>query len=149
MTQKYSIYEEDQIAMALREIMLSIFDSNWKDHLLSMDHLKEGINLRAYAQKDPLNEYKHESFALFEEMRVRIKQAIIDQVFSVRLYSKEEIEELKREQQAMLDAQLEQHKAELKAQDSEAGTVRRKSNKVGRNDPCPCGSGKKYKHCHG
>jgi len=133
LTQKYSVYESEQISMALREILLSIFDSHWKDHLLSMDHLKEGINLRAYAQKDPLNEYKHESFALFEQMRVRIKQAIIDQVFSVKLYSKEEIEQLKKEQQAMLDAQLEQHKAAQKAQEAgTSGTVRRKNS-----------------HCHG
>ena len=149
LSEKYSEYEDEQISMALREILLSIFDSHWKDHLLSMDHMKEGINLRAYAQKDPLNEYKHESFALFEQMRVRIKQAIIDQVFSVKLYSKEEIEVLKKEQQAQLEAQLQQHKEAQKAQEGEAGTVRRKSSKVGRNDPCPCGSGKKYKHCHG
>jgi len=145
----FSTYEPEQVKLAVREILLSIFDQFWKDHLLSMDHLKEGINLRAYAQKDPLNEYKSESFNLFENMRVEIKKAIIHNIFSVQLYTEAEVEELKRRQQDQLEAQLAAHK---RAQDtSEAGPapVKRSSNKVGRNDACPCGSGKKFKHCHG
>ncbi len=112
-----------------------------------MDHLKEGINLRAYAQKDPLNEYKRESFELFEKMREEVKRAVINTVFTVQLYTKEEVEELKRRQQAELEMRL---KAHQNAQNSATtGELRRSPSKVGRNDPCPCGSGKKYKQCHG
>ena len=150
--QKFSAYEEDQVKMALREILLSIFDQFWKDHLLSMDHIKEGVNLRAYAQKDPLTEYKRESFNLFENMRSEVKKSIVENIFTVQLYSQEEMEELKRQQQAQLEAQLEAHKAEQKAQEEMTEGKRqpvRRKNKVGRNDPCPCGSGKKFKQCHG
>jgi len=150
--QKFSAYEEDQVKMALREILLSIFDQFWKDHLLSMDHIKEGVNLRAYAQKDPLTEYKRESFNLFENMRSEVKKSIVENIFTVQLYSQDEMEELKRQQQAQLEAQLEAHKAEQKAQEEMTEGKRqpaRRKNKVGRNDPCPCGSGKKFKQCHG
>tara|TARA_Y100001954_G_scaffold239480_1_gene314497 strand:- start:4210 stop:6759 length:2550 start_codon:yes stop_codon:yes gene_type:complete len=150
--QKFSAYEEDQVKMALREILLSIFDQFWKDHLLSMDHIKEGVNLRAYAQKDPLTEYKRESFNLFENMRSEVKKSIVENIFTVQLYSQDEMQELKRQQQAQLEAQLEAHKAEQKAQEEMAEGKRqpvRRKNKVGRNDPCPCGSGKKFKQCHG
>jgi len=149
--QKFASYEQEQVRMALREILLSIFDQHWKDHLLSMDHLKEGINLRAYAQKDPLTEYKRESFTLFEQMREQVKKSIVKNVFSVKLYTKEEIEELKRRQQEMLEAQLEAHKKAqaTKEQAQSKGPLKRGESKVGRNDPCPCGSGKKFKHCHG
>lgn len=151
--QKFSAYEDEQVKMALREILLSIFDQHWKDHLLSMDHLKEGINLRAYAQKDPLTEYKRESFTLFENMREQVKKSVVQNVYSVKLYTKEEIEELKRRQQELLEAQLEAHKrsqamAEQQAQ-AAAEPPKRTLNKVGRNDLCPCGSGKKFKQCHG
>lgn len=148
---KFSKYEADQIRLACREILLSIFDSHWKDHMLRMDHLKEGINLRAYAQKDPLNEYKRESYLLFEEMKLGVKKAVIDNMFSVQLYTKEEIEELKRRQQEILEAQLQAHKNAQKesAQDGKRKPLNRVQQKVGRNDPCPCGSGKKFKQCHG
>lgn len=148
---KFSSYEPEQVKMALREILLSIFDQHWKDHLLSMDHLKEGINLRAYAQKNPLTEYKRESFTLFEQMREQVKKSVVKNVFSVKLYTKEEIEELKRRQQAELEAQLEAHKRAQAAQEQAKtkGPLKRGESKVGRNDPCPCGSGKKFKHCHG
>lgn len=151
LTKKFSQYEEEQVKYAIREILLSIFDQHWKDHLLSMDHMKEGINLRAYAQKDPLTEYKRESFGLFGAMKVEVKKSVVQNVFTVQLYTVEEIEELKKRQQAELEAQLE---ASKKAQEQEQRKadpvpVRRGSNKVGRNDACPCGSGKKFKHCHG
>ena len=150
--EKFSSYDEEQVKMALREILLSIFDQFWKDHLLSMDHIKEGVNLRAYAQKDPLTEYKRESFNTFENMRVEVKKAIVENIFTVQLYSQEEMEELKKRQQAQLDAQLEAHREDQKRQEEsdrvKSQPVRRK-NKVGRNEPCPCGSGKKFKQCHG
>ena len=149
--EKFSKYEEKQVEMALREILLSIFDSHWKDHLLSMDHLKEGISLRAYAQKNPLTEYKREAFLLFETMKTTVKQAIIRQIFSVQFYTQEEMEEMKRRQQETLEAQMDAHKRAQRAEEQHGkqAPIRRNNTKVGRNDPCPCGSGKKYKHCHG
>ncbi len=147
LNEKFSKYDIEQVKVAVREILLSIFDQFWKDHLLSMDHIKEGINLRAYAQKDPLNEYKRESFELFEKMREDVKKAVVETVFTVQLYTPEEVEELKRRQQAELEMRLKAHQAAQNA--TEKGELRRSPNKVGRNDPCPCGSGKKYKHCHG
>jgi preprotein translocase subunit SecA len=146
---KFSQYEAEQVSMAIREILLSIFDQHWKDHLLAMDHLKEGINLRAYAQKNPLTEYKTESFALFERMKEAVKRSVVNTVFSVRLYTQAEIEELKRRQQEELEAQLEAHRRASEQQERMRAPLARSENKVGRNDPCPCGSGKKFKHCHG
>ncbi|MBT7670562.1 MAG: preprotein translocase subunit SecA [Bdellovibrionales bacterium] len=150
--EKFAQYDPEQVKMAVREILLSIFDQYWKDHLLAMDHLKEGINLRAYAQKDPLNEYKRESFNLFEQLRVEVKRAVVENIYKVHLYSPVEIEELKRRQQALLEAQLSAHRNAQEADGSDKGRgapVKRAQNKVGRNEVCPCGSGKKFKHCHG
>ena len=114
-----------------------------------MDHLKEGINLRSYGQKDPLVEYKREAFSLYEQMKETIKRSIVERIFSVRLYTQEEIEQIKRQQQAELEAQLEAHRRAQAANEQAKAAPQRAQNKVGRNDPCPCGSGKKYKHCHG
>lgn len=148
---KLATYEPEQVKYALREILLSSFDQHWKDHLLQMDHAKEGINLRAYAQKDPLTEYKKESFILFDSMKGQVKKSIVNSLFTVRLYTKEEIEELQRRHQEELDAQLEAHRRSLEAESvkEEAKLIQRSNLKIGRNDACPCGSGKKYKHCHG
>lgn len=148
---KLAGHDEEQIKYALREILLSSFDQHWKDHLLQMDHVKEGINLRAYAQKDPLTEYKKESFTLFETMKGNVKRSIVNNLFTVRLYTKEEIEELQKRHQEELEAQLEAHKRllEEETRKEEAQAIKRGNPRVGRNDPCPCGSGKKYKQCHG
>jgi preprotein translocase subunit SecA len=148
---KFSEYDSIQVKYALREILLSTFDQHWKDHLLNMDHAKEGINLRAYAQKDPLTEYKKESFALFETMKGQVKRAVVNALFTVRLYTQAEIEEMQRRHQEELEAQLKAHQDQLEAAQikEEAGLIRRSNPKVGRNDPCPCGSGKKFKQCHG
>jgi preprotein translocase subunit SecA len=148
---KLSAYEAEQVTYALREILLSSFDQHWKDHLLQMDHAKEGINLRAYANKDPLTEYKKESFILFDAMKIQVKKSIVSNLFTVRLYSKAEIEELQKRHQEELEAQLEAHKKALEAETikEEAKSIKRMNPKLGRNDPCPCGSGKKYKQCHG
>ncbi len=111
-----------------------------------MDHLKEGINLRSYGQKDPLVEYKRESFYLYEQMKEQVRRSVVERIFNVRLYTPEEIEEIKKQQQAMLEAQLEAHKraqeANQEAQTRKEAPAQRKTVKVGRNDPCPCGSGK-------
>ncbi|MAF79128.1 MAG: preprotein translocase subunit SecA, partial [Halobacteriovoraceae bacterium] len=154
---KFNKYDPEQVKLALREILLSTFDQHWKDHLQSMDHIKEGINLQAYAQKDPLTMYKREAFNLFENMRVEVKKAVVNAMYSVKLYTQEEIEELQRQQKEELERQLEAHKkAQAAAEAAEKAQVeankaplRRSANKVGRNDACPCGSGKKFKHCHG
>jgi len=149
--EKFAKYPAEQVKLALREILLSIFDSHWKDHLLSMDHLKEGINLRAYAQKDPLNEYKRESFEIFERMRDTIKRAVVSHVFQVHFYTPEEIEEIKKKQQEQYEQQMKKHQEMLEKEkrEDEVKAIKRSAGKVGRNDPCPCGSGKKYKACHG
>jgi preprotein translocase subunit SecA len=153
--QKFSNYEADQVRLAVREILLSTLDQFWKDHLLSMDNLKEGINLRAYAQKDPLTEYKRESFLLFEKMRENVKLAVIENVFSVKLYTQAEIEELRHQHEERLKEQLAAFEAEQvaaqKNQERQAiqEDLKRQRTKIGRNDECPCGSGKKYKSCHG
>jgi preprotein translocase subunit SecA len=151
--EKFQPYDDEQVKLATREILLSTFDKFWKNHLQAMDHVKEGINLKAYAQKDPLTEYKREGFNLFEQMRIDVKKALVDNFFNVKLYSKEEIEELRRQHEEELQRQLEAHKrAQEEAERQEAlrkQPVRRSTNKVGRNDPCPCGSGKKFKQCHG
>ena len=163
LAKKFAVYEELQVKMAVREILLSIFDHHWKEHLLSMDHLKEGINLRAYAQKDPLTEYKREAFELFETMRHTVKRAIVETIFTVKLYTPAEVEEMKKKQQEELEKRL-RAAEELKEKEEERQykearraqvaseppkTITRGAAKVGRNDLCPCGSGKKYKQCHG
>ncbi|HEY2498922.1 MAG TPA: preprotein translocase subunit SecA [Candidatus Angelobacter sp.] len=160
-----------------RMIMLSVLDTQWKDHLLSMDYLKEGINLRGYGQHDPLVEYKRESFDMFEEMMQRSRQDAVRYLFHMQIMEAPAVPqaavtiESNGDQQA---AQLPQRKrASTSMDDLEAQFQRRKKReleqarmagsngntapqqvvrgqaKVGRNDPCPCGSGKKYKKCHG
>lgn len=144
---KFSEYDEEQVKLSMREVLLSTFDQLWKDHLLSMDQLKEGINLRAHGQRDPLVEYKKEAYMLYEGMKEQVRKSVVERIFNVRLYTAEEIEEIKKQQQAALEAQLEAHRRAQEA--AEQGPVTRKNVKVGRNEPCPCGSGKKFKHCHG
>lgn len=146
---KFAGYKDDQVSQTIREVLLSTIDTHWKNHLLSMDHLKEGINLRSYGQKDPLVEYKREAFLMYENMKLEIKKAIVSTILGIKLYTLEEIEELKRAQQAYLEAQLEAHKRAQEAEAGKTAQITRKDNKVGRNDLCPCGSGKKFKHCHG
>ena len=137
-----------------RMLMLQIVDSQWKDHLLAMDHLKEGIGLRGYGQRDPLVEYKKESFELFEDLMARIEEETLRFLFHIRLEpvdekkQAEEAERRRRRQQMMLDRQQTTSGGEPSGNGS-SGQVKRDSPKVGRNDPCPCGSGKKFKKCHG
>jgi preprotein translocase subunit SecA len=127
-----------------KHVMLSVLDNGWKEHLASMDYLRQGIYLRGYAQKQPKQEFKREAFELFEGMLSRFKHEIIQMIARVRIRSEDEIEALERQQR---------EQAEAAQGAGEAGfaqaTVHREGPKVGRNDPCPCGSGKKYKQCHG
>jgi preprotein translocase subunit SecA len=149
-TNKFAGLDPEQVKLTYREVLLATFDQFWKDHLLAMDHLKEGINLRSYGQKDPLVEYKREAYDIYEAMKFAIKRAVIERMSHIRLMTQEEIDAIHREQEAILDAQLKAHQEAQRAQQmAEEKKVIRATLKVGRNDPCPCGSGKKFKSCHG
>ncbi len=126
-----------------RIVMLQTVDNLWKDHLLSMDHLKEGIGLRGYAQQNPLIVYKKEGFELFQDMIERIKEETLGILFRIQLAEPERIEEIrKQDKQPLFYSGGDDAAAKKKP-------VRRSNKKVGRNDPCPCGSGKKFKKCCG
>jgi preprotein translocase subunit SecA len=134
-----------------RHILLQIIDGAWKDHLLAMDHLKEGIGLRAYGQRDPLVEYKKESFEMFGQMKERIENDAVRFLFLLEPMTEEERqkqEERRRLEQEQIFAAASRAKAGVASRGGVA-TVKRKQAKVGRNAPCPCGSGKKYKRCCG
>jgi preprotein translocase subunit SecA len=147
---KFKGLDKEQIKYTYREVLLATFDQFWKDHLLAMDHLKEGINLRSYGQKDPLVEYKREAFSIYENMKLAIKRAAVERISHIKLLSQEEIAEIHRQQEALLQAQLKAHQeSEAAKQMSDEKKIIRASVKAGRNDPCPCGSGKKFKACHG
>ncbi len=128
-------------------IMLQTIDSLWKDHLLNMDHLKEGVGLRGYGQKNPLQEYQKEGFAMFEEMVQRIQEDVVQKLFTVEL-ARESVAQDLQIQQSRPHRMVLSHGVE-NAEASRPESVKRQGDKVGRNDPCPCGSGKKYKRCHG
>ena len=153
-----------------RDVMLQIVDSQWKDHLYSLDHLKDGIGLRGYGQRDPLVEYKRESFALFQAMKTRIDEDTIKYLWRLRpVLQDADAGPIARRQAARAAAPFTLNDpgeavpafagaaaagggprpARTGGDDAAVRTVRRETPKVGRNDPCPCGSGKKYKKCHG
>jgi len=141
----------EQMAEFERTIMLQVVDAAWKDHLLGLDHLKEGIGLRGYGQRNPLDEYKRESFELFQAMKERIEDTVIQRVFRFEPVSQEQMEEmLRKRRQAMAERSRLRFSAPPKTgAPARPKTVVREGEKVGRNDPCPCGSGKKYKKCCG
>ncbi|NOZ24987.1 MAG: preprotein translocase subunit SecA [Nitrospirae bacterium] len=122
-------------------IMLQVVDNQWKDHLLAMDYLKEGIGLRGYGQKDPLVEYKREAFDMFSEMTDRIRTEALTRLYRVQVRSEEEASRVSRQQQLRL--------VYNRGNGSESQQPVKRSKKVGRNAPCPCGSGRKYKKCCG
>ena len=124
-------------------IMLQFVDNLWKDHLLGMDHLKDGVGLRGYAQKNPLTEYKKEGFEMFSKMMHQIREGVTEYLFKVQI---EEGSEYPAEQNQ--SKKLVEHRG-VSSEESQQPTVRRDYKKVGRNDPCHCGSGKKFKKCHG
>jgi len=120
-------------------VMLQVVDTQWKDHLLAMDHLKEGIGLRGYGQRDPLVEYKREAFDVFAEMTDRITTETVRRLFRVQVREEREINRTVRRQNVVYN----------KSDSPESRQPVKKGRKVGRNDPCPCGSGKKHKKCCG
>ncbi len=173
--QKEALVGPDLLRRVERDIMLQIVDVQWKDHLYSLDHLKEGIGLRGYGQRDPLVEYKKESFALFQDMKARIEEEMVRYLFWLRPVLNEDTPQTPRPARratpiTMNKPAIEPAFAGARASapagpraefggaaprpartggDDVIKTVRREEPKVGRNDPCPCGSGKKYKKCHG
>jgi preprotein translocase subunit SecA len=142
-----------------RQIMLQLLDNLWKDHLTNMDQLRQGIGLRAYAQKNPKQEYKRESFELFEQLLENIKHETIRYLSHVQVSSQEDIDRIEQQRKNQALNHQYQHAQLNELNDSEDGTnqnspdsvkpVLRSGPKVGRNSPCPCGSGKKYKQCCG
>jgi len=131
-------------------VLLETLDSLWKDHLLSMDHLKEGIGLRGYAQQNPLQEYKKEGFELFEEMMQQLETDVVEKVFTVQIARQEDVQRMEaRRRPQPMQMVMAGGGAPQQAQQRKPEPARRTADKVGRNDPCPCGSGKKYKKCHG
>jgi preprotein translocase subunit SecA len=129
----------DVIKYLERVILLQVIDTQWKDHLLGMDHLKEGIGLRGYGQKDPLVEYKKEAFDVFADMSSRISTEVISRLFKIQIQAKESIKEPVKQQRFQYN----------RGEGSSSAQPVRRSKKVGRNDPCTCGSGKKFKKCCG
>jgi preprotein translocase subunit SecA len=128
--------------------MLQAVDHQWKDHLLAMDHLKEGIGLRGYGQVDPLVEYKREGFEMFEELKLRIVETTVENLFRIKAAAKEQGQEIERRQRRQI-ANLSFVGAGGDAAVAAKPAPVHAAQKVGRNDPCPCGSGLKYKKCHG
>jgi preprotein translocase subunit SecA len=165
--EKEAQYGSEIMRAAEKFFLLQVLDQHWKEHLASMDYLRQGIYLRGYAQKQPKQEYKREAFALFQSMLERVKSEVIQRLAQIRIRTETEVAELEAQQR------LEQERAALQYQHPDAtplpqpgaeaigaadsvpmppptqDPVIRDQPKVGRNDPCPCGSGKKYKQCHG
>jgi preprotein translocase subunit SecA len=143
-------FGEATIRYLEKMIMLQSIDYHWKDHLLAIDQLKEGIGLRGYGQKDPLIEYQKEAYQMFLEMLDRIKRDTIEKLFAIQIAKEQEVKEMKVPRKQTFFLSRGEEMARSGGGETESGkgvTVRREGKKVGRNDPCPCGSGKKYKKC--
>jgi preprotein translocase subunit SecA len=148
----------EMMAQLERFAMLSVIDSKWKEHLREMDDVKEGINLRAYGQKDPLVEYKTEAFKLFLNLLESVRNDTVSFVFRFWPQTREEVQQRRRQSSGNL-SQIKQDTDNLglaiptlqQSREASGGKLQpvRVEERVGRNDPCPCGSGKKYKQCHG
>jgi len=153
--EKFTSVEQQKVRDYERAIMLNFLDTHWREHLSALDHLRQGIHLRGYAQKNPKQEYKREAFELFSMMLDTVRAEVTRQLMIVQIQTAQEVEVVvdKQEQSEMKNVQyhhnvdheeaLEQANTDIKVQPFVRGQ------KVGRNDPCPCGSGKKYKQCHG
>jgi preprotein translocase subunit SecA len=179
-TEKENLVGREILQRVERDIMLQVVDQQWKDHLYSLDHLKEGIGLRQYGQRDPLVEYKKESFQMFQAMKDRIDLETVSYLWRLRPVLQEEaapapppvIRQAPRQPVILNNPAAETQAASIfnsapsssavaalphaapqparvGGDDADVKTVRHDGPKVGRNDPCPCGSGKKYKKCHG
>jgi len=153
--QKVALVGEHIARRYEKEIMLMVVDRQWKEHLAAMDHLRQGIGLRGYAQKNPIQEFKRESFEMFSKLLESIKTEAITILTRIQVQSEEEVEALEKRQRANDDIKMQHAAAEniLASESEDAESAHkpfvRKEKKVGRNEPCWCGSGKKFKHCHG
>lgn len=147
-----------------RSVMLQVIDNHWREHLASLDHLRQGIHLRGYAQKNPKQEYKREAIELFSMMLQRVRDDVAKLLLTVKVQSREEVEAAEREAEKQHVQNVQYHHADQEEALAEPASNKRSSSaqaehagspgfnayaKVGRNEPCPCGSGKKFKHCHG
>ncbi|MGZ5049620.1 MAG: preprotein translocase subunit SecA [Methylobacter sp.] len=145
-----------------KSVMLQVLDNSWKEHLAAMDYLRQGIHFRGYAQKDPKQEYKREAFEMFTNLLEHIKYEVTSILFRVQVRQEEDVQALDEQMQAPKEMHFEHAQAPtldafdgqepvaaMPEQEPVAATFVREGDKVGRNDPCPCGSGKKYKQCHG
>ena len=149
MAEKAVRFGPEVMRVAEKSLLLQVLDQQWKEHLLGLDQLRQGIGLRAYAQKDPLNEYKREAFGMFEAMLDRMRQTVTMALSHVEVRAPE-AEQQSAETSAQSPAQSSaQSPAQSKTAQSSTAQAGKVTGKVGRNEPCPCGSGKKYKHCHG
>ncbi len=155
---------EETMRALEKHVMLTVLDQSWKEHLARMDYLRQGIYLRGYAQKQPKQEYKKEAFELFSDMLENVKREVVTLLSRVRIRSDEEVQALeaaeRQQAEALLSQSQFQHQdvggysadeeaAQVQAAQQGVAQMQRDEPKIGRNDPCPCGSGKKYKHCHG
>jgi len=155
---KEELVGSDNLRQFEKGIMLQTLDTHWKEHLAAMDYLRQGIHLRGYAQKNPKQEYKREAFEMFSRMLEAIKHEVIGVLSKVQVQSPEEMQireelaeqefDFKHEEFTGLGGGAEEESAQKEAEETAKPYVR-SDRKVGRNEPCPCGSGKKYKHCHG
>ncbi len=150
----------ETMRMLEKHFMLNVLDQSWKEHLAQMDYLRQGIHLRGYAQKQPKQEYKQEAFLLFSSMLEKVKHDVISLLARVRIRSEDEVAALEAQERAQAEAQAKQmqfqhassggYSADEEAAEALArGEANADFSRVGRNELCPCGSGKKYKHCHG
>jgi len=144
--EKLEEFSRVDAAYLQRYILLHNIDSHWKDHLLSLDHLKEGIGLRGYAQENPLTVYKREGYQMFLDMRLRIEEVTVEQLYRLKLVEEKPPEDLDKPTK---QTQVVLSRGQQDDKKKKPETVRRTGPDVGRNDPCPCGSGKKYKKCCG
>ncbi len=155
---------EETMRALEKHVMLTVLDQSWKEHLARMDYLRQGIYLRGYAQKQPKQEYKKEAFELFSDMLENVKREVVTLLSRVRIRSDEEVQALEAAERQQAEARLSQSQfqhqdvggysadeeaAQVQAAQQGIAQAQRDEPKIGRNDPCPCGSGKKYKHCHG
>ncbi|MEF9977311.1 MAG: preprotein translocase subunit SecA [Thermomonas sp.] len=154
----------DTMRMLEKHVMLNVLDQNWKEHLARMDYLRQGIHLRGYAQKQPKQEYKKEAFELFSELLEKVKREVVSLLARIRVRDEAEVASAEAEERARAEAMARQMQFQHPdmgglGADEEAAAVQQfgqqpqgygeEFERVGRNDPCPCGSGKKFKHCHG
>ncbi|MBF0274553.1 MAG: preprotein translocase subunit SecA [Nitrospinae bacterium] len=155
--EKVKTFGDEIISGIERLVLLQVIDGQWKDHLLNMDHLQQSVSLRGYAQKNPINEYKREGLVLFDEMILRIKKEVATTVYRVVPVESSEISDYDKKIEELYGSQeTVEHRGSVEGEvkpeqvkEEKIAPIKRDAPKVGRNDPCPCGSGKKYKKCCG